>query len=273
MCHNAPSDPRPATGDTGRPFRHQGGFPNGERPNRPRSMHSSNEERPAYVASRSRQRLSDGYHARSGYFDDRGYTPKALSNEHGDNLPVYHPKGDLNENTESSFTSYGPNYTRPPVHTPTGARFNKQDGGYSQTERHSPKTAEKSLKIANTAGRRDIRPSLGDGTLGSPSSRGRDVPDVQVVVLGDCERGFIKFINDAFLLVAIKIETIWVDDNVGSRDAAIKQVISEGSKAVVVIERGDDLRGTVYLQVFEYAGDSKSGNVRFDGKRNVIKCE
>ncbi|KAG0164075.1 hypothetical protein DFQ28_010872 [Apophysomyces sp. BC1034] len=97
-----------------------------------------------------------------------------------------------------------------------------------------------------------------------PRRYGKDVPIVQIIAWGEVNRGFVRFIEDSFGLQGIPIHTFFLRYGRISRDAVVKDMITEGVKAILMVERGDDTQRKVYLQVFERDDEQGSSNIRFD---------
>ena len=98
-----------------------------------------------------------------------------------------------------------------------------------------------------------------------PRRYGSSVPIVQVIAMGDADRPFISIVENAFRGRSTSIHTLFLQPDSVSRDAIVKQMIYEGVKAVIIIERGMEIERKIYLQVFHRNNGIDTDAVRFDG--------
>ncbi|KAG0165144.1 hypothetical protein DFQ28_009496 [Apophysomyces sp. BC1034] len=100
-----------------------------------------------------------------------------------------------------------------------------------------------------------------------PRRYGKDVPIVQVITRSDVNRSFVEYIENVFKSRSIHIQSLSLPYGRPSRDVVVKEMILEGVKAIVIVEREHEAQSKVYLQVF--APNDEAGNVRFDEYANI----
>lgn len=225
VCHHAPADfQRKASVSHSRG--RAGELDSHDDAGNPHSTYPPYDEPPVYINANLQQRHPDDYYRNSGFFDNqdrmwyRAYSSRGAPNECDDHHPSHYERRRFNIHDEPPFGSYDPEYARS-TRTPARVPSNEEDRRYLQSDPCSSITGRSPLRVASRAGRRDISPSLEAKTLSLPSRQGRDIPDVQAIVVGDVERGFINFVNDAFLSVTIKVQMMWIQDQKISREAVI----------------------------------------------------
>ncbi|KAF7727046.1 putative ATP-dependent RNA helicase DHR1 [Apophysomyces ossiformis] len=149
-------------------------------------------------------------------------------------------------------------------------RVSKRDYSPKRTSTASPPVpAERSgIRISTLERSRPSYAREGSSTeekeLGLPRRYGKDVPIVQLIVWDEIDRGFVRFIEDSFEAQRIPIQTLFLLYGRVSRDIVVKRMITEGVKALLMVERGSDTQRKVYLQVFERSEEPGSSNIRFD---------
>lgn len=97
-----------------------------------------------------------------------------------------------------------------------------------------------------------------------PPRQGNEVPTVQIVAWDNVAYGFTDYIERVFSSNQIRASSITLPYSKESREAIVKQMILEGVKAIVMIDRHNESLTKVYLQVF--APDEHGQGVRYDGK-------
>ncbi|KAF1810661.1 hypothetical protein P152DRAFT_92698 [Eremomyces bilateralis CBS 781.70] len=109
-------------------------------------------------------------------------------------------------------------------------------------------------------------PSSRDDDDLPPRRNPRDVPDVQILVLDNLDRGFIQYVEKGFIGAGIRVDTLIMSPRL-SESAVVQRQIVEGVYAVCKLTRGSQASGKINLQVF----DRSQGldNVRFDEYANL----
>ncbi|KAG2226448.1 hypothetical protein INT45_000616 [Circinella minor] len=97
-----------------------------------------------------------------------------------------------------------------------------------------------------------------------PRRYGNSVPVAQVIAMGDADRHFISTVENTFRSHNTSIHTLFLQPDSVSRDAIVKQMIYEGVKAVIFIEKGMEIEREIYLQVFHRNNGNDTDAVRFD---------
>lgn len=92
------------------------------------------------------------------------------------------------------------------------------------------------------------------------------VPYVQMVVLGNVNRAYTDEIERSFRARSISIRTRHFKPELFSRTPFVTGLVTEGVKALIIIDERKHIPGKVYLQVFA-PGEGPGGvNFRYDGK-------
>ena len=105
-----------------------------------------------------------------------------------------------------------------------------------------------------------------DDILPIPKRLPRDVPDVQILLLDDLDRGFVEYIERGFRDRNLRVGVLLMP-NV-SLQAIIRRQILEGVHAVVKLARDAMTSGRVSIQIFDRSAGAS--NVRFEGLYLVI---
>lgn len=121
------------------------------------------------------------------------------------------------------------------------------------------------LRSSENASRGVLSPHRKNAELPLPRRYGKDVPVVQIIAMGDSDRGFVNYVETTIRVHAIPIHTLFIEEARISRESVIRQMIAEGVQAVIIIERGFEIQSLVYLQVFEQTDETGTSSVRFDG--------
>ncbi|CEL07897.1 Putative RNA-binding protein [Aspergillus calidoustus] len=101
-----------------------------------------------------------------------------------------------------------------------------------------------------------------DADLPVPRRVGRDVPDVQILVLEELDRNFVYHVESSFRNRGLRVDVLALGPRI-PLDAAVKRQVSEGVLAVVRLSRPSQFSRKLPLQVFD----------RSAGKDNVRSSE
>lgn len=104
--------------------------------------------------------------------------------------------------------------------------------------------------------RRDL-----DDDLQIPRRNPRDVPDVQIILMDELDRGFVSWVEDQMRKRNLKTEVMYLSPRL-PLPAVIKRQILEGVLAVAQLTRRSQDISKIPLQVFDRKGGAN--NVRFD---------
>jgi hypothetical protein len=94
---------------------------------------------------------------------------------------------------------------------------------------------------------------------------GQAVPVVELVVWDNVPDSFIAYIEGRFRAKKLQLHTSYLQQNDVDKDTLMQHFVMEGVTAVIMVDRNDEVRGKVYMQVFERSGAADTSNVRFDG--------
>jgi hypothetical protein len=96
-----------------------------------------------------------------------------------------------------------------------------------------------------------------------PQRHPRDVPEVQIIVLDDIDRNFIKHIENALRDRGIRTDVLIPSSRLPEQ-ALIRRQILEGVLAVLRLTRVNQVTGLVPLQIFDRRAGAQ--NVKFEGE-------
>jgi nuclear polyadenylated RNA-binding protein 3 len=100
-----------------------------------------------------------------------------------------------------------------------------------------------------------------DRDLQIPKRDPRDVPDVQIILLDELDRGFVGWVEGELRGRGVKVEIMFLSPRL-SLEAVIRRQILEGVIAVAQLTRQSQNMSKIPLQVFDRTGGAD--NVRFD---------
>ncbi|KAJ0424068.1 hypothetical protein BJY00DRAFT_276950 [Aspergillus carlsbadensis] len=89
-----------------------------------------------------------------------------------------------------------------------------------------------------------------DADLPIPRRVGRDVPDVQILVLEELDRNFVYHVESSFRNRGLRVDVLALGPRI-PLDAAVKRQVSEGVLAVVRLSRPSQFSRKLPLQVFD----------------------
>ncbi|KAJ3088101.1 hypothetical protein HK102_009589 [Quaeritorhiza haematococci] len=106
-----------------------------------------------------------------------------------------------------------------------------------------------------------------------PRRYGNQVPECQVIVLGEVDRKFIWHIEGVMKGTGITTETLFLSPKLSLR-AVVQQMIAEGVRGVLFLERQHERAGTVSMQVFgRDGGVSEYDNIRLQDAAAIMLRE
>ncbi|KAI8083641.1 hypothetical protein BDF21DRAFT_248848 [Thamnidium elegans] len=138
---------------------------------------------------------------------------------------------------------------------------------YNDSSRYNDTSARSPVARNYTA----INPSLPPASPLIPSRQGNDVPIVQIVAWDNVAYGFTDYIERVFSSNQIRASSITLPYSKSAREEIVKQMILEGVKAIVMIDRNNELQSKIYLQVFAPAEHGQG--VRYDEYDSVTAIE
>ncbi|KAI8817750.1 uncharacterized protein EV422DRAFT_214887 [Fimicolochytrium jonesii] len=94
----------------------------------------------------------------------------------------------------------------------------------------------------------------GSGVFPLPMRFGPNVPEAQIVVLNEVDRTFVVQVESTLRNAGIKAETLHFDTNLSLRDV-VHQMMVEGVRGVIFLERRHAISKTVSMQVFQANGN------------------
>ncbi|KAG2207231.1 hypothetical protein INT47_012284 [Mucor saturninus] len=104
-----------------------------------------------------------------------------------------------------------------------------------------------------------------------PARQGNEVPTVQIVAWDNVAYGYTDYIERVFSSNHIRASSITLPYTKESRESIVKQMILEGVKAIVMIDRHNEFITKIYLQVFAPAENGQG--VRYDEYDSVTAIE
>ncbi|KAH8819661.1 hypothetical protein F5884DRAFT_662001 [Xylogone sp. PMI_703] len=110
------------------------------------------------------------------------------------------------------------------------------------------------------------REANADADLQIPRRDARDVPDVQIILMQELDRGFVSWVEGEFRTRGVKSETMFLSPRL-PLEAVIRRQILEGVHAVSQLDMRSQNSSKVPLQVFDRQGGAN--NVRFDEYRDL----
>ncbi|KAK5172901.1 nuclear polyadenylated RNA-binding protein 3 [Saxophila tyrrhenica] len=116
-------------------------------------------------------------------------------------------------------------------------------------------------------------PSQEQDQLPLPRRAPRDVPDVQIIVIGSLDRDFIAWVESAFNSRSVRAEVLLLSPRL-PEEAVIRRQIVEGVAAVVKLVRQNQNTGKIGLQIFDRSkGASNVAFEEYDGLDPQIAVE
>ncbi|KAI7893757.1 uncharacterized protein EV154DRAFT_401774, partial [Mucor mucedo] len=103
------------------------------------------------------------------------------------------------------------------------------------------------------------------------NNNSNEVPTVQIVAWDNVAYGYTDYIERVFSSNHIRASSITLPYTKESRESIVKQMILEGVKAIVMIDRHNELITKIYLQVFAPAENGQG--VRYDEYDSVTAIE
>ncbi|KAL2854333.1 hypothetical protein BJY01DRAFT_231920 [Aspergillus pseudoustus] len=160
---------------------------------------------------------------------------------------------------------------RPPPRSPSPRSYRPREG-YRSRDRTPDRFDRRGARRSRSPYGRDRRyrsPSPrgrsaydDDADLPVPRRTGRDVPDVQILVLEELDRNFVYHVESTFRNRGLRVDVLVLGPRI-PLDAAVKRQVSEGVLAVVRLSRPSLFSRKLPLQVFD----------RSAGKDNVRSSE
>jgi nuclear polyadenylated RNA-binding protein 3 len=106
-----------------------------------------------------------------------------------------------------------------------------------------------------------LRDSDDDGDPQIPRRNARDIPDIQIILMDELDRGFVGWVEGELRARGIKTDVMLLSQRL-SFTTVIRRQILEGVLAVTQLTRRSQDNGKIPLQVFDRKGGAN--NVRFD---------
>ncbi len=166
------------------------------------------------------------------------------------NVDRYNPGSRVGNNSRRD--GYRPGYRSP---SPRGYR-DRYDDRYRARSRSPPGYGRGEGRYRSPSPRREV-----DDGLPLPKRDPRDVPDVQIIVMGDLDRDFTGWVERAFTSRGVRADVLILSPRL-QESAVIRRQIVEGVAAVVKLDRQNQASAKISLQIF----DRRNGvsNVTFE---------
>jgi len=149
-----------------------------------------------------------------------------------------------------------------PLRSPTPPRpYRSRDDYTSRGGRDHYPTDRRRSRSPPRYRTRSPSPRRDDALLSLPRRSAADVPDVQILLLDELDRGFITWVESELRARGLTTEVMFLSPRLPV-DAVVRRQIVEGVTAVAKLTRGCQTRSTIPLQVFDRSRGVD--NVRFD---------
>lgn len=227
---------------------------------------------------------------RGGYNNYRGnnpegrnsYTPRYNDQPMNEGRNSYNPRYN-DQPMDDGRNSYVPRYNNDDGRPSYAPRYNdvKDEGRNSYAPRYNdvkeegrgnyiPRYNDAPVRSSPTRNYTTAAPVAQSSPAVSliPSRQGNEVPTVQIVAWDNVAYGFTDYIERVFSSNQIRASSITLPYSKNSREEIVKQMILEGVKAIVMIDRHNETQSKVYLQVFAPAEHGQG--VRYDGKSKMM---
>ncbi|KAI7899987.1 uncharacterized protein BX663DRAFT_519225 [Cokeromyces recurvatus] len=104
-----------------------------------------------------------------------------------------------------------------------------------------------------------------------PTRNSHEVPTVQIISWSENFRNFMNYVESVFAQYHIRTSSAILHYSQSSKDEIVKQMVLEGVKAIIIIDRFNESKRKVYLQVF--SANNQGGGVRYDEYDSVTPNE
>ncbi|RDW73788.1 hypothetical protein BP5796_07230 [Coleophoma crateriformis] len=192
-------------------------------------------------------RGSDNYNrAAQPGFDEFGRSLRARD----DYRPARSPSPPQGRANYRSRDDYGPSHGRDFYDSRRRSRSNSPSYGQRESARYRKRSPSPSTRQA-----------IEDADLQIPRRDPRDVPDVQIILLDELDRGFVGWVEGELRGRGLKSEVMFLSPRLPVH-AVIRRQILEGVHAVSQLDMRAQNSSKIPLQVFDRQGGAN--NVRFD---------
>lgn len=103
-------------------------------------------------------------------------------------------------------------------------------------------------------------------TFPLPRRYGNHVPECQIIITDDTDRGFIYFVEKAFKDKGFRIDTLFLSPRL-PLPSVVQQMIIEGIMAIIFLNRQLQSQSKISMQIFDRRADSS--DVKFDEYANI----
>jgi hypothetical protein len=173
-----------------------------------------------------------------------------------DSRPLPSPRDDYRTAPQRARDDYRP------LRSPTPPRpYRARDDYTSRGGRDHYPTERRRSRSPPRYRTRSPSPRRDDALLSLPRRSAADVPDVQILLLDELDRGFITWVESELRARGLTTEVMFLSPRLPV-DAVVRRQIVEGVTAVAKLTRGCQTRSTIPLQVFDRSRGVD--NVRFD---------
>ncbi|KAI8081808.1 uncharacterized protein B0P05DRAFT_586352 [Gilbertella persicaria] len=105
-----------------------------------------------------------------------------------------------------------------------------------------------------------------------PFRTGYAVPTVQIIAWGNNFHHFMTYVESVFQQYQMRTASAVLSYSTANRNEVVKQLVLEGVKAIVMIDRMNEPHNRIYLQVFA-PNDQTHGGVRYDEYDSITPLE
>ncbi|CAJ0753430.1 18972_t:CDS:2 [Entrophospora sp. SA101] len=158
--------------------------------------------------------------------------------------------------------------------TRSDRHYNKEDNERGNYHDQRTNNRSKPYRIPNRdylerKQSRDNRPQSQDRTNDEfplPRRQGNEVPECQIIALEEIDRNYLWQVEHAFKEANITVHTLHLSRKLQIQ-AVVRQMIVEGVRAVIFLERNLAINGRVNMQIFEH--QRSQDNVKYDEYNNI----
>ncbi|KAG4025043.1 hypothetical protein MFRU_072g00250 [Monilinia fructicola] len=213
--------------------------------------------------SPERSRTSTSGRSRNSQFESRGSNYNQNDRNHNDRYRSQQP-----HSTQRAHDGYRPGRSPSPSRGYRGRdehRSTRNSASYDSRDRRRSRSP---FSGAQRGGYRDRSPSPRtreaneDGTLQIPRREPSMVPDVQIILMAELDRGFVSWVEGELRGRGVKTEVMFLSPRLPLQ-AVVRRQILEGVIAVSQLDVRSQNASKIPLQVFDRSGGINAA-VRFD---------
>lgn len=213
--------------------------------------------------SPERTRTSTSGRSRNSQFESRGSNYNQNDRNHNDRYRSQQPHG-----TQRAHDGYRPGRSPSPSRGYRGRDEHRSTRNSTSYDSRDRRRSRSPFSGAQRGGYRDRSPSPRtreaneDGTLQIPRREPSMVPDVQIILMAELDRGFVSWVEGELRGRGVKTEVMFLSPRLPLQ-AVVRRQILEGVIAVSQLDVRSQNASKIPLQVFDRSGGINAA-VRFD---------